>query len=524
MNQYVDNILHAFALLADDPDQLQRIGALSGELEWADPQSVAEMLGGMANLAPGISPPILDRGAEIVVQKMARSAEGPESAGGTSDCLAGIAGLYRTLESSARTRNYLLNWLARINSRESLELFARLVSGDPPTCEKTIVMAFAPLVRFNHAFAADALFPEILGGLQHPSVAAAILDLANFLTREGRVEEHPASQHIDSLINMLGLLTEQLAMIEEGNLPETADPLELSRRVNDTVSLIASLCDALALIGNPRAQGKLTRAAGLKHRRIRAEALAALVRLGDEDSADELLGLAAEPVARLRILHYAEELALLDRIDPQWLTPESRAESELAIWLASPSNMGLAPGEIEFLDQRHLAWPGYDDPIDCFLVRYRYELAHQSIENIGIVGPVTHAFSFPLTTLDCHDIYAAFAGWHCTHEEIEEIAPDQANQLRPGVIERLMSRLASEQLEGLDPGSVAPVFLGLFMGQEVLVAEGIRDDRHGTLVVDRDEVEWFAPPGGDAPGRNELAWSIYKGRRLLSAFNPSLRF
>ncbi len=430
-----------------------------------------------------------------------------------------IARLYRTLPANSRTRNYLLNWLASLNTNETLNLFSELIVEEPPTCEATLVMAFAPLVQRDHEFEIAALFPQILGGLQHPGVAAAILDLANFVTREQRVEHHPAADHVDSLINMLGLLTEQLTMIEEGNLPPNVAPEQLSRLVNDTVSLIASVCDALALLGDRRAMGKLSRAAELKHRRIRAEALAALCRLGDDESASELVSLASEPVTRLRVLNYCEELGLSDQIDEAFTSDAARAESELAIWLASPANMGLAPRSLQVVDRRTMAWPSFDEPIECFLIQYSYELASQEIRNIGIVGPLTHAFSIPLTHLPEDDIYAAFAGWQCTHEEISELSMDQADSSYPGLTRRLLSRLSSEQLEGLVLETVAPVFMGLFMGNQALIAEGIRHERHGTVVVDRDEVMWFETDSGQSPGRNELAWSVYKGRRLLSAFN-----
>ena len=363
------------------------------------------------------------------------------------------------------------------------------------------------------------MFPKLLGGLQNRSVAAAILDLANFLTREHKVERHPAADHSSTLINMLGLLTEQLTMIEEGNLPPGQSAEEVSRTVNDTVSLITALCDSLALIGDEAARGKLARAADLKHRRIRTEALAALIRLGDEQAAEQLPALANEPISRLRVLNYCEELGLSDKIDPAWTTSAARAESELAIWLAQPENMGLAPKSLQLIDQRELAWPGYDDPIDCFLFRYSYELGSQSIENIGIAGPLLYAFSVPLTDLPLEDVYAAFAGWQSTHEEISESTIEEVNQTHPGLVDRLMSRLTSEQMDGLAMESVTPVFAGFFMGNQVLIAEGIRHGQHGSLLIDRDDVEWFELSSGMLPGRNELAWSIYKGRRLLGAFN-----
>ena len=61
--------------------------------------------------------------------------------------------------------------------------------------------------------------------------------------------------------------------------------------------------------------------------------------------------------------------------------------------------------------------------------------------------------------------------------------------------------------------------VGLFMGDQALVVEGVRNGRPGTAIVDRDQVYWFYGEGGQDSGMTGLAWSIYKGRRLLSVFN-----
>ena len=63
------------------------------------------------------------------------------------------------------------------------------------------------------------------------------------------------------------------------------------------------------------------------------------------------------------------------------------------------------------------------------------------------------------------------------------------------------------------------MFLGGFMGEEALVAAGHRDGQSGTWIIDRDQVTWFPSGEDDSPARDELAWCIYKGRRLLGAFN-----
>src|SRR6185503_9186201 len=101
------------------------------------------------------------------------------------------------------------------------------------------------------------------------------------------------------LITLLGELVQTLLLLEErpDQFGDTAQ--ELSRRVARGVALAVSLCDALALMGEQSATGKLNQALRVGHRRLRTEAAAALARLGEEAGVTELVQLAAEPVARL---------------------------------------------------------------------------------------------------------------------------------------------------------------------------------------------------------------------------------
>lgn len=523
MNQYVDNLIDAFRRLSDDPDQLARIETISTELDWIDDEAAAHLLAGIAGHArDDRGAHVAERAIEIVLQRLTRRGPGGKPAADRAvspDLAIQIDSLYRRLPSASRARNYLLGWLARTATADSLNLFARLIVDDPPTCPASIVLAFAPLLQKNVSWKVDDLFPALLGGLSHPNVAAAILDLANYAVRSGRSRQHPTAENSQTLISMLGLLTEQLLMIEEGNIPPGKTPEQIVAIVNDTVSLAASLCDSLALIGDPSAKGKLTRAAELRHRRIRTEALAALVRLGDKSRAGDLAALAAEPVVRLRVLAYARELDIDELVDPAWSSDEARAESTMALWLAEPANMGLAPVAVSILDQRCLYWPGFDEPVDCFLVKYAYTFPELQIENVGIVGPITMAFSCNLLQLPVPDILAAFAGWQGEHDQVYEVSVADANRKFPHEIRRLLGRVEAEGLEGLNPADIEPVFVGSFFGETVLVAEGIRNGRHGSIVADRDEVLWLELDQAPGTEKNDLAWSIYKGRRMLKAFN-----
>ena len=216
------------------------------------------------------------------------------------------------------------------------------------------------------------------------------------------------------------------------------------------VALAVALCDALALIGDKSATGKLYQALRVGHRRLRTEAAAALASSERSEGKAELVKLAAEPIARLRVLAYADEIGIRDQIEPQYVTPEARAEAELCVWLAEPTQYGVPPTSCELFDHRQQHWPGFDDPVDCFLFQFQYvvtlDSGEQSFSNIGMAGPLVHAFVADLGDLPAEDIYAAFAGWHAQHEDIREFDVARLSKSEQLEVERLKRRHARRGL------------------------------------------------------------------------------
>jgi hypothetical protein len=282
----------------------------------------------------------------------------------------------------------------------------------------------------------------------------------------------------------LGEVAGSLAQLAEGPASADLSAVEISRRVASSVALAVSLCDALALIGDPIAIGKLHQAMSLSHRRLRTEAAAALARLGDDDGITELVSLAEEPVARLRVLAYAQELDLLGQIEPPWQTPVARAEAELAVWLAEPTQFGIPPATIELFDEREQFWPGFTEPVECFLFRFTYAVTiegegERSFSNIGIAGPLTHAFLADLTDLPPDDIYAAFAGWQAVHEDIREFDVARLSTSEQLEAQRLVRRLHDAGYTAIEPQR-----MGYFFGEKALVALARHGGLAGVAVVD----------------------------------------
>ena len=425
-----------------------------------------------------------------------------------------IAAIYRDMGRESAIRHHLLCLLAAAYEPLDLSELVELVVEDPPQNAALAAMPFVILLR-RPDDRLRQLFPRLLLAMQHPTLASAVLDLANYVTREGIVETHPAQQRSGELVGLLGRLVYELETVEDGQAGHGQSPQEIRQRVSDGISLVVSLCDALGLIGDPVAIGKLRQVMQLKHRRLQVEAASALARLDVDEGTQRLIELASEPVVRLRVLAYAEEIELLEKIDEEYLTPAARAEAELASWLSQPTPMGFPPQECELIDQREQYWPGLEEPVWCFLFRYTYQLPTGVYHNVGMTGPLVHSFNADLTDLSPDDIYAAYAGWQVEHEDIYEIDVNQLTELHRVDVTRLERRL-------LDEGyyEIVPLRLGFFLGERTLVAKTERHGAGGIAVVDSQHVHWYPTGTTRRPLGADEAYCVYKGRKVLRTFNP----
>jgi hypothetical protein len=387
-----------------------------------------------------------------------------------------------------------------------------MIATTPPQNRQGMIWPVAPLLKKSD-WQAGELLKVLDTCLPYPLLAATALDLVNYQFREGLTRPHPASTRVPQLTELTGKVAQQLALIEEGRIPPHLSPPEIAEIVQDSVALLISLCDLLALTDAQQAEGKLRQVADLKHRRVKLEAWAALARLGHDEAKQEVTKLAHEPSLRARAISYAQELAILPDIPEKFRTPAAQAEGQLANWLAAPEQMGIAPSQVEVIDERRQFWPGYDDPIDCFLVRFHYGSEPQLFSNIGIVGPLTYAFDIDVTKMSVGDLYAAFAGWQASHEELYEVAWAEALKLRGREIDYQLKRLDEHQF-----ADVAPQFAAHFFGEWLLIARAKLHDRPGTVIVDDQDVHWFVDSGPQT--EPDFAYLVYRGRRLLQTFNP----
>lgn len=426
-----------------------------------------------------------------------------------------LAEWYRTPGCETLLRFPILRTLAIDGYAPALAALAELIVEAPPTDERQATMALVPLFqpRAEKLSGAAALFPKLLDAVGRPVLAPIVLDLGNFLTRRRVLTEHPAKGRVGELAHLLGELALRLGRIEESPREYASTPQELSKIVNDAVTLMVSLCDSLALCGDPSATAKLRQVLDLPHRRMQTEAAAALARLGDEEGLERLKTLAKEPVVRTRVLYYLEELGATEKVEAALRTPEARAEGDLAAWMAQPTRFGVAPDTLELIDRQTQYWPGYVDRVECFLFVYEYQRGAQTVAGVGIVGPTTNALQNDLQDLPATDIYALYAGLDSEHPEIYETPVTELSPDQEQAWEQVRGALGKQGYDHLELAT-----WGHFFGEQHAVATAKHGGRGGVLVVADDHSEWFSLPTARGLGPRE-AYAIFKGRKLLKSFN-----
>ncbi len=276
----------------------------------------------------------------LAVREAAHSPDAPSD--WSDQRLQAVETLYQLAPTSSDLRNHLLRWLGSSQSQPAQQLWCELICDDPPQYRLGIVLAFSPLMQPGFVPQEEMLASLLNRATAHSQIAPAVFDLFNYYFRNRRIETHPAAARTSQLVELLGQLAGQLGRVEEGNLPPGLDARQLNQLVSDSVALIVALCDTFALLECESAIPKLHQALQLRHRRVQTEAAAALARLQDEAGVKALIELAEQPVSRLRVLAYAEELGFLKEISLELQGEIALAESHLAIWLvrAQPNGTG----------------------------------------------------------------------------------------------------------------------------------------------------------------------------------------
>ncbi|MGI9470007.1 MAG: HEAT repeat domain-containing protein [Rubripirellula sp.] len=423
--------------------------------------------------------------------------------------------ILEALPSKAPNRYLLLQLLAMHRSEDALRRLVLLLDESPPAKWMEAAQVLSPLMQ--HAdWPIDALFPAVLDGLQHAALASPLLDLANYLYREERVSEHPGKERLPMLNHLLGEVSGRLSLFEENPRTFGDDVDTVQAMLGEAVALAVSLCDTVGLIGDETSIGKLNQTIELKHRRVQCEAAGALAKLGDELGKKRLLDLTEDPAARLRAIHYADEIGFGDLVNADDRSDTATAEAEMALWLCQPQQMGVPPTSVEVIESKRLLWPSFNDPVDVFLVRFEYNFGDRTYSNVGVTGPVVFAMSTDVANLPIDDIYAIYAGWHAEHEEIFTVQADQFNEAQKRVMESF-----EKHLEHLGYRSIKPALLGIFLDEQAGTFTAVRDATECVVITDNLETIDHPISGRLRPLSPDDLFNLYKGRKMLRTFNSN---
>ena len=404
--------------------------------------------------------------------------------------------------------------LAIIGTAPALGSLVESLKFHPPDKWMEAAQIISPLMQ-SKTWPVEAVFPEILSCIASRSLAAPIIDLANFVTRTGRAKQHPATGQVQALNHLLGEVGHRLAQFEE-NPRAFGDNVEtVQDTLGQAVALAVSLCDAVALIGDDTSIGKLNQVVELRHRRVQCEAAGGLARFGNEEGKKRLIELSEDPAARLRAIHYADELGFGDMIDDDFRSETSTAEAEMALWLSQPSQMGVPPTKVEVVESRHLMWPSFNDPVDVYLVRFEYNFGDRTFSNVGVTGPTVFTLSADVADLPADDIFAIYAGWHAEHEDIFSVPTTDFNDAQ-----RRQMQMYQQHLDRLGYESLGPELLGIFLDEQCGVFSAISDETQCLVITDGLETIDQPTAGRLRPFGPTDLFHLYKGRKMLRTFNP----
>jgi len=209
---------------------------------------------------------------------------------------------------SARGKVEALRLLLSIGDRKAAQAYMALVRAHGFGGE---LRSLASEVLRDEPRHLDVYFPELLAFAAEPMLAAEVCDLAVGLCDEGLLDGERLGTRVDVV---LGAVTERLDRLERLDAREPDD-----ERVAEALAVYGEAVPMLELLGHLRrleAEPVLQRALACREPRLKAAAIAALIRFGRPIDPTEVAVTACDPDARrwlVRRLRAAGCLSLLER-------------------------------------------------------------------------------------------------------------------------------------------------------------------------------------------------------------------
>ena len=393
----------------------------------------------------------------------------------------------------------------------TVKLAVDLLVEQPPEEWTDVAQALAVLMQSSQ-WKTEDVFPRIFETTE-PSVLAPAFDLANMLVRKKGLAPHPAKEKLDTFLNLFGAVTQQLLSLEENPRKFSDSVAAVQRILFDSVSLLVSMCDAFAFIGDAKAIGKLNQAIELKHRRIKLEAAYALAKLGETRAIDLLVELLQDDSSRGRAVAYLQELSAEDRIGPEWTTSLAKAKSDLALWLSQPEQFAIPPTRIELIEQRTIHWPGFEGPQECFLLQFEYGIGENSYSNVGFSGPFACAVSLDLKSLNTDSLFAIFLGNDVDDPTETRIAWESLSEPAKQVL-----RSWIDELEDKGFHQIEPIAKLQCLGHESVLCRAMSDESTGWGVLTDGQSVIRCPAG---PQTFETLFLQWKGMLAFEILGES---
>lgn len=269
---------------------------------------------------------------------------------------------------------------------------------------------------------AHPLTEPIVAALRDPLpegfAGIAFLDLANARARNGHADAHPFNT-AEGLERIASCLTD-------------ASP--------EHYSYALSAAAAIPFLRTPARQRLIELAWEHADYAVRLEGYWAAAKLGDDRGVSALAEAAGDARKGSRAVALLEELGRLEAAPAVTPTAEYAALTELAEWLAYPTEFGAFPDALRVYDTRELFWPPTNDRRRLWLIEYTYEPSEDRETRdvgIGMVGSITFAlFGETTAEMSPEDLYGIHCAW-----ELETNGDPRAPEERTAAAGRRLLRI-----------------------------------------------------------------------------------
>lgn len=321
-------------------------------------------------------------------------------------------------------------------------------------------------------------------------IAVALLDAANALAIDGKLEQHP----FDS--------DQGIARLETW----------LKSRATKEFSYAHSSVAALPFINGPKRDELLGFALEHADGGVCVEAAWAAAKLEKEIGYQRLADFSCDVNRSKMAIRYLEELERGDLVPAEATEPGFAATAEFSSWIAHPNELGRAADELKIVDQRVMHWPPAGEERPLWLIQYWVRDEHgleADNTNIGFVGGTTWCFfSDQMPLRPPEDCYAL----HCCWEM--QLAGYPAHE--PEQYESLVEQWPLGEIADMHVTNVMEIPPEVNYGSEAVgMVQTTMGDEPGWAVFDGPRSAFYADAEMPDDPYGEHLLQIHVGRQLL---------